>query len=190
MALSKALARIAALHLRSTPSKILVGVMLALSFSAIRMPVQSAPATEYQVKAVFLFNFAQFVEWPPGEGSAPLVIGVLGQDPFGGYLDQTVRGERVNGRPLIVQRYHRVEDIRSCHVLFISRSESDRLDQIISSLKYRRILTVCDSTSGRGVIIRLVTEQNKVKLRINVEAAKAANLTISSKLLRLAQLGA
>jgi hypothetical protein len=156
----------------------------------LALPVQSAPTPEYQVKAVFLFNFAQFVDWPPAafpDRQTPLVIGILGQDPFGSYLDETVRGERVNNRPLIVRRYRRVEEIQTCHVLFISRSESDRLDQILASLRYRKILTVTDgeNTGGSSVMIRFVTQQNKIRLKINPEAAKAANLTISSKLLRL-----
>jgi hypothetical protein len=119
-----------------------------------------------------LFNFAQFVDWPPTafpDRQTPLVIGILGQDPFGSYLDETVRGERVNNRPLIVRRYRRVEEIQTCHVLFISRSEADHLDQILASLKYRKILTVADGESpGRSsVMIRFVTQQNKIRLRIN-----------------------
>jgi hypothetical protein len=157
---------------------------------ALILPVQSAPAAEYQVKAVFLFNFAQFVEWPASafpQGQTSLVIGVLGQDPFGSYLDDTVRGERVNNRPLTVRRYRRLEEIQTCHVLFVSRSEVERMDQILASLKYRKILTVADAEgpAGARVMIRFVTQQNKIRLRINPEAARAANLTISSKLLRL-----
>jgi hypothetical protein len=154
------------------------------------LPVQSAPAAEYQVKAVFLFNFAQFVEWPASafaQSQTPLVIGVLGQDPFGSYLDDTVRGEKVNNRPLTVRRYRRLEEIQTCHVLFISGSEAERMDQILASLKYRKIITVADAEgpAGARVMIRFVTQQNKIRLRINPEAARAANLTISSKLLRL-----
>ena len=176
---------------RSTGLAGLGFLVCALLFSCgLVLPVQSAPAAEYQVKAVFLFNFAQFVEWPASafpESQTPLVIGVLGQDPFGSYLDETVRGERVNNHPLTVRRYRRVEEIQTCHVLFISRSEVDRLDQILASLKYRKILTVADveSASGSRVMIRFVTQQNKIRLRINPEAARVANLTISSKLLRL-----
>ena len=176
---------------RSTGLAGLGFLVCALLFSCgLVLPVQSAPAAEYQVKAVFLFNFAQFVEWPPSafpQSQTPLVIGVLGQDPFGAYLDETVRGERVNNRPLTVRRYRRVEEIQTCHVLFISRSEADRMDQILASLKYRKILTVADveSAAGSRVMIRFVTQQNKIRLRINPEAARAANLSISSKLLRL-----
>jgi hypothetical protein len=156
-------------------------------------PAQTAAAGEYQLKAVFLFNFAQFVEWPPQaftDPRTPLIIGVLGEDPFGAFLDDTVRDERVNNRPLAVQRYRRVEDIKSCHILFISRSETGRLEQIFAGLKGRSVLTVSDVVgfAQHGGMIRFVTEKNKIRLRINLEAAKAANLTISSKLLRPAEI--
>jgi hypothetical protein len=151
--------------------------------------VQAAQANEYQVKAAFLFNFAKFVEWPANAFSnttTPFVIGVLGHDPFGSYLDDIVRGERVNNRPLTVQRYRQVGEIKDCQILFISRSESDHIDQIISSLKYRKILVVTDANGGNsGVIIRFVNEGNRIRFKIDVQAAKAANLVISSKLLRL-----
>ena len=154
---------------------------------------QTGPSREYQVKAVFLFNFAQFVEWPPAAfagASSPLVIGILGGDPFGAYLDETVRDEKVNNRPLEIQRYRRVDEIKTCHVLFISRSETSRLEQILVSLKDRSILIVGDGDDfvQRGGMIRLATAQNKIRLIINVDAAKAANVTISSKLLRAAEL--
>jgi len=157
------------------------------------LPAQTATPAEYQIKAVFLFNFAQFVDWPSNafsEAQAPLVIGVLGEDPFDAYLDETVRGEKVNNRPVIVQRYQRVAEIKTCHVLFISRSEADRLEQILAALKGRSILTVgdFDGFARRGGMIRFVTEKNKIRLRIGLETAKAANMTISSKLLRPAEI--
>jgi len=153
---------------------------------------QGGPSPEYQVKAVFLFNLAQFAEWPPKafpDPGAPLIIGVLGDDPFGGYLDETLRGEKVNNRPLMLQRYRRASEVKTCHVLFISRSETDRLEQIFGVLRGRFTLTVGDTDDfiARGGMIRLVTERNKIRIRINLAAVKAANLTISSKLLRLAQ---
>jgi hypothetical protein len=159
------------------------------------LSAQPEPPGEYQLKAVFLFNFAQFVEWPPqafADAQTPLVIGVLGRDPFGAYLDETVRDEKVNGRSLTVQRYRRVEEIGACHILFISRSEADRLGQILASLKDRNILTVgdADGFTERGGMIRFVIENNKIRLRINLNAAKAARLTISSKLLRPAEIAA
>jgi len=170
----------------------LFGPALALLVSA----VVSAPAAafeEYQVKAVFLYNFVQFVEWPMEAFSgadSPVVIGVLGEDPFDGDLDALVRDERVNERPVLVRRYRRVEEVQDCHLLFISRSESDRIEQILASLRGRPILTVNDTEGGaqRGVMIRLVLVESKVRIRINLEAARAANLTLSSKLLRPAEI--
>jgi len=154
---------------------------------------QTGPSREYQVKAVFLFNFAQFVEWPPAAfagANSPIVIGVLGENPFGTYLDQTLRGEKVNNRPLEVQRYQRVDEIKTCHILFISPSETERYEQIFARLQGRSILAVGDTEgfAARGGMIRFLTEQNRIRLRVNVGAAKAADLTISSKLLRAAEI--
>jgi hypothetical protein len=168
-------------------------VLALLAWAGPEVSAQTTVSREYQVKAVFLFNFAQFVDWPPdafASPQAPLVIGVLGDDPFDGYLDETVRGEKVNNHPLVIQRYRWVEEIKSCHILFISQSASGRLEEILARLKSRNILTVSDAEdfARRGGMIRFVTENNKIRLRINVDAAKAAELTISSKLLRPARI--
>lgn len=165
----------------------------ALLFGGWELRAQAPTSKEYQVKAVFLYNFAQFVEWPPDsfpDAQTPLVIGVLGQDPFGAYLDEIVRGEKVNNRALVIERYRQVEDIKTCHVLFISRSELGRFEQILGSLKGRNILTVGDAEGFAlsGGMIRFVAENNKIRMRINLEAARAAKLTISSKLLRPAEI--
>jgi hypothetical protein len=172
------------------------GLGLALGAALLapsRAAAAGAPSPEYQIKAVFLFNFAQFVEWPASafaDEHAPLVIGVLGEDPFGAQLDDAVRGEVIGGRPLQVQRYHRVDEIGPCHILFISGSESGQLDRLMGRLKGRSLLTVGDveAFNRAGGMVRFVTENNKIRLRINVEAAKAVDLMISSKLLRPAMI--
>jgi len=154
--------------------------------------VQGQGFKEYELKAAFLYNFAQFVDWPPEAFPAadtPLVIGILGADPFGATLDQLIHNEVVKNRKLVARRYRRVEDVGTCHILFISASEAAHFEQILAVLKGKPILTVGDAGSFafRGGVIRLLTEKNKIRLRINMEAAKAANLTISSKLLRAAE---
>jgi len=152
---------------------------------------QAARIPDYQVKAVFLFNFAQFVSWPsPESADTPFVIGILGDDPFGSYLDETVRGEKVNNRSLIIQRYRHGTEPRNCHILFVSASERERTAQILSNLKGRSVLTVSDieGFAGLGGMVELFTERSKIRMRINLEAVKAANLKISSKLLRVAEL--
>jgi hypothetical protein len=156
-------------------------------------PAPPAGPTEYQIKAVFIFNFARFVEWPAtafADPRAPFVIGVLGEDPFGGALDEAAGGEKINGRDLVLRRFRRVEEIADCHILFISRSESKRFGEILAALGDRSVLTVSDADefATRGGMIRFVTERKRVRLRINPAAARAAHLELSSKLLRPAEL--
>src|SRR5271169_1231341 len=113
----------------------LFAVVALLSAHALGASTPGLESREYQIKAVFLFNFAQFVEWPHeafSNDESPLVIGVLGEDPFGPYLDETVRGEKVNKRPLVIRRFRKVEDIQECHVLIISRSESSHLGEVLA----------------------------------------------------------
>jgi hypothetical protein len=163
-----------------------------LAFMACKVQAQTV-SREYPLKAVFLLNFAQFTDWPTNAFDAPdspFVIGVLGDDPFGVVLDDAVRDEMVNGRKFIVERYHHVEDIKTCHILFISQSETRRLDKIVAELKGKPILTVSDidGSAYRGVCVRFITENNKIRLRINTDSLKEADLTMSSKLLRVAEI--
>jgi YfiR/HmsC-like len=149
--------------------------------------------TEYQVKAVFVYNFSRFVEWPPQAFTAPdepFVIGILGGDPFGARLDEAVRGEQIDQHPLLVRRFRNLGEVGDCRILYIDRSESAQLQQILAALDHRSTLTVSDldGASQRGVMIQFTTENNRIRLRINVESARAAGLTISSKLLRSADI--
>jgi hypothetical protein len=169
-------------------------VLLALFSAGVNETfAQAAAAREYQLKAVFLLNFAQFVDWPApafADAESPLVIGVLGDNPFDFHLEAAVRGEAAHGRPIVVNRYRRVEEVAVCHVLFISRSETSRLEQILAVLKGRPVLTVgeADAFARSGGMIRFVTDNNRIRLSINVAAARTAELTISSKLLRPAEI--
>lgn len=169
-------------------------LMAAVMFPGVVSGAQTGELTrEFQVKAAFLYNFVQFVEWPQHafeSAQSPVVIGVLGQDPFGEFLDELVRGETINGRPLAVKRFRRIDDVDACHVLFVSGSEGARVREIAANLRGRSVLTVCDweAFMREGGMVRFVTERNRVRLRINLDAAKAAGLTISSKLLRSAEL--
>jgi hypothetical protein len=148
---------------------------------------------EYDVKAVFCLNFAQFVEWPTEafpDSRTPITIGILGEDPFKRSIDTVVRNETVRNRPVVVQRYQQLGEIETCHILFISASEAQHLPKILQHMRGRPVLTVSeiDGFADRGGMIALYTSSQKVRLRINNKAARAANLTISSKLLRLADI--
>ena len=150
-------------------------------------------AGEYQIKAVFVYNFSHFVEWPAqafADPKSPFVIGIVGGDPFEGRLDEAVRGEQVDAHPLKVRRYRGLEDVADCRILFIDRAASPQLRQILAALEHRSTLTVSDldDASQRGVMIQLVMENKRIRLRINNDSARAAGLIISSQLLRPAQI--
>ena len=169
---------------------LLAGAGLAVSMQGLL--AADAP-TENQVQAVFLYNFSRFVEWPAQAFAAPndpFVIGILGSDPFGARLDEAVRNEQINGHPLTVRRFHSAAEVENCQILFIDRSEIARLGQILTALDHHNTLTVsqADGAAQRGVMIQFATENSRIRLRINVEAARASGLTISSKLLRPADI--
>jgi hypothetical protein len=152
-----------------------------------------AAPTDHHVKAVFMFNFAQFVEWPSRaftNESSPLVIGIVGEDPFGPILDQAVKDEVARGRKIIIHRFSPDENPADCQVLFISRSEADRVGALLQSLKGLPILTVSevDKFCEQGGMINFVRQDQNVRLEINRPATEAAGLKINARLLGLARL--
>ncbi len=174
-------------------SLFLRGMLLLFVLCLSARPAMGQDAASYRIKAVFLYNFAQFTTWPESafDGpKAPFVIGVLGKDPFGTALDATVKGEEIGGRPIEVRRYRTASEIKNCQILFISASEQDRINPIIDSLAKKPVLTVGETErfALNGGMIRFLAENNKIRFRINAEAAEKAGLTISSKLLRLAEI--
>ena len=134
---------------RTTRRKWLVGLAcLGLAGGWAAAAGNEAGMGEYQVKAAFLFNFTKFTDWPPSafaSATAPIVIGIVGEDPFGSTMDDVVRDEVVRERKLVVKRLRADEDLESCHVLFISRSEKERLPAVFNRLKGHPILSVGDS---------------------------------------------
>jgi YfiR/HmsC-like len=164
-------------------------LLMYSKFSPAQVPV----SREYQLKAIFLYNFSQFVTWPANSFSsdqAPMVIGIVGTDPFGSYLEEAIADEKVNGHPLTIERYSSTEEIGACQILFINLPDPTKREQAISAVAGKNILTVSDATDFlvRGGMIRFFTRQGKLKLEVNLETTKAANLEISSKLLRLVEI--
>lgn len=171
----------------------LFSFVMVVMVSCLQVQSQPICSREYQIKAAFLFNFTQFVEWPASAyptSTAPFIIGIIGDDPFGPYLDKVIQNEQVNGHPLAIQRYKCGEDIRWCHILFVNLPKPSQLEQLLPLLEDRSTLTVGDTPffARKGGMIRFFTDQNKTRFQINLETAKAAHLTISSKLLRLAEI--
>lgn len=166
------------------------GCMLAAS-----RPVVLAQAySEYEVKAAFLFKFTKFVEWPAPEDpeakkKEPFRIGILGDDPFGDALDNTVKDEAVLGRQIAVVRGQALDDLGPCELLFLSRSFAAEAKNVLDALKESHTLTVSDMDGflDKGGMIHLDLDGKRVLFRINDDAALAAHLKISSQLLQLAK---
>jgi hypothetical protein len=156
------------------------------------LPAQTA-SKEYQIKAAFLFNFAQFVEWPVTvltNADEPFAIGVLGEDPFGDALEQTVQGETINGHKIVVKRAQRLNDLANCQIIFISKSEKGRLKEIMTGIDSNAVLTVSeiDGFAADGGIINFYLDGNKVHFEINPAIARRAGLKVSSQLLSLGRI--
>jgi hypothetical protein len=150
-----------------------------------------ASAGEYQVKAAFLLNFANYVTWPDStleRGS--FTIGILGEDPFGSALD-AIRGKTVKGKMVVIRKYDDPEEALAADILFISASEQRALPRIVKILRDRPVLTVGDQSGfgSSGVMINLLLLRKRVGFEINLTAAKRAGIEISSQLLKLAQGG-
>jgi hypothetical protein len=166
----------------------LLGVLLCL----LAATAQAQSATEYQVKAAFLFNFARFVEWPadafPSADSA-LQICVLGQDPFGRDFEQVIVDKTVNGHRIEVAHPDGIPQARACQILFISASEKAHLPSILQGLKGASVLIVGDipGFATAGGIINFVLDDGRVRFEINLKAAELAHLKISARLLTVAK---
>jgi hypothetical protein len=169
---------------------------LALLFllPGISARAQHSPQlSEYHVKAAFLYKFALFVDWPPetfADNSVPYIFGILGTDPFGDLIEETLADKKLNNRPIVIKRYTDYKKIGKCHILFISNSENVRWKPIFQHLETAPILTVgeTDGFAAKGGIINFINEDHKIRFEINHATAQAHQLLLSSKLLRLAKI--
>jgi hypothetical protein len=146
---------------------------------------------EFQKKAEFISSFTRFVDWPArkfAQPDAPFVIGIYGTDNISAMLQESIQDRQIKGRPAVIKHLLNKEELRACHVLFISRSERDRLGPILGEVRRENVLTVgeCDNFLGKGGIINFVTVDGQVRFQISSDAANREKLNFSSKLLQLA----
>ena len=170
----------------------LLSLFLALAWSAVNGHAESASSLEYRVKAVFLLNFAKFTQWPSQafeNDRSPIVICILGEDPFGAVMEETIKGETVDGRKLKIKRCKEPAEVDGCQILFIKGMNQERMAQVLRKMEGSNVLTVGESGAflDAGGVIAFVMEQNKVRFEINETASERAGLKISSKLLSLAR---
>jgi len=178
-------------------------VAVLVLFAAPMAPqarADSAQSREYQIKAAFLYNFANFVDWPKEKvaDSNSITIGIIGNDPFGKAFEP-IKNKQIKGKKVVIKWFkgleelkkstEQIEAIRKCHLLFVCRSQKEQLTKIINLVKDHSVLTVGDMKAflESGGIINFLMEDKKVRFEFNITAAKRNKLTISSKLLRLAK---
>jgi hypothetical protein len=173
-------------------NKVVIVTLLGALLAGAAPGTPREELSEYQLKAAFLFNFAKFVEWPVEafrDANSPFVIGVLGENPFETDLEDTVKDKVINGHPFVIKQLKNLSELKTCHILFISKSERRRLPEIIANLGAAPVLTVSevDRFLQAGGMVNFILEGNKVRFEINDQPAKRAGLRISSKLLNLAR---
>ena len=151
--------------------------------------VAQRSADEEQIKAVFLFNFAKYVDWPdaPAGTSASIRICVPANPEFLALLQTTVKGEVVNGRPLTAMELDGLDAARECDILYVGNTATADAAAWSEAVRGRQILTVGDGALANGIVIAFVRDQNRVRFDINRQAASQQHLTISSRLLGLAR---
>jgi hypothetical protein len=175
--------------------------ILPILLGAIALNAQNTSGSaEYLIKAGFIYNFANLVQWPSSsfaQPDSPIVIVILGEDHFGTTLDRALDGKKVNARSFVIKRARSISELqrtlgpqKDCQILYVSSSEMPHLNDAIQMLKGVPVLTIGETPgfARNGGIINLILEDNKVRFEVNVAAAKEADLNISSRLLALARI--
>ena len=185
--------------------------LLLLSVTLLIIPCdaqnrsESDQSREYKIKAAFLYNFIKFVDWPNEKSSdqnEPIIIGIIGKDPFGDVFDPITK-KQIKGRYGLISRFEsleklkkssetdktKIESLRKCHLLFICSSEKEHMTDIINFVDKHGVLTVSEIPNmlKSGGMINFILEKNKISFEVNLTAAKDNNLKIRSQLLRLAK---
>ncbi len=149
---------------------------------------------EYAIKAAYLYQFGRYVEWPAqafANERAPLVIGVLGADPFGNLLEEISRTKRIENRPIVIRRFATAAEYSYSHILFVPASvDQGQKTRILQKLQGTPTLLVGEEPgfAERGGTINFFQEENKIRFEINTDVARQDQLKISSKLLSLAKI--
>ncbi|WP_353571033.1 YfiR family protein [Candidatus Albibeggiatoa sp. nov. BB20] len=160
-----------------------------LLFGTTYQVVQAKPPSEYQLKAAFLYNVARMVDWPKADRKKPLIVCLMGKDPFGDALN-SIKKKKVKKRPLEFMMNITLSDISQCNILFVTQAAQDLLTNILPNTENQHILTVGDvpEFAKQGGMVNLLKNGERVAIEINLKAVKASNIVISSRLLTLAKI--
>lgn len=184
--------RFSAVQLRSCLARVQCAYFICLLFPLALLAQRGHPS-QYDVEAVYLYQFGRFVQWPgqtPASPADSFPICVLGRDPFGATLESTIIGEKIGQMPLREDHIADASDAKHCRILFISDSEDEHLAAILDTLQKEPVLTVSETRDFalRGGMIQFVVVDNRVRFEINLATAQRAGLEVSSQLLKVASM--
>lgn len=181
------------LNMKKKKTRLYTG--LALLFMALVLTAPgvstSAPPTEYQIKAVFIYNMSRFIQWPEGsleDTDDQFTIYIIGEDRFGDAFDSLI-GKTVHDRKLVVRRIEPWEDVPvDCRILFVGVSDTQEMMRILDKIEGKALLTISDALdfAQSGGMVELLTIEDRLRFRINSEATNFSGLMVSSKLMSLA----
>lgn len=176
---------------RVTRRRLLVLAAFFLGFGPSLSVSHAAGPSEYEVKAALIYKFALFIEWPAdafADHKSPFIVATVGDDPFGGALEQAVQGKTFNGHPIVVKHFPNAAVLEHCHILYVGASEQGDLPQVLEKAG-NSTLTVGDSENftAQGGIFRFFREETRIRFEVNLGVAQRSRLRISSKLLKLAK---
>ncbi len=176
----------------STSRKILIIFLLGVySFTPTHL---SAQKSEYALKAAFIERFTRFVEWPEGsavnDSSKPFILAVIGENPFGSLLNQVNMKRHGKQKRIVIRYYSKIDDVKNCHLLFISSTMKNALPIILSAIDNKPILTISDTPgfAHKGVHINMYRDSQKIRFEINEKAVRKSGLRMSHLLLRMAKI--
>jgi len=174
---------------------------IVLTAAATSAHAQDTEASsEYLIKAGFIYNFANLVQWPStsfSQADSPIVIAILGEDHFGATLERVLQGKKIDGRPFLIKRFRSPSELvksvgkpKECQILYVSSSAMPHLSEAIQAVRGLPVLTIGEMPgfAKSGGMINLILEDNRVRFEVNVKAAKDADLNLSSRLLALARI--
>lgn len=166
-------------------------LLLMLPLPALALGQETVTASPNKVKAAFLRNFTHYVSWPAAafaDDRARWRICVLGNDPFGDILDQTLTGRVEQGRAFQTLRGATLTDMPNCQIVFIAYKDAAKRRAALAELKKSPVLTVSEAPEflQEGGIIQLQTAE-RVEMSINLDQARSASLVIQTKMLEVSR---
>ena len=165
-------------------------VLLCTASSSLAQSAAPQWASEYQLKAAFIYNVIPFIDWPENALGSEFIIGFAGEGPMSIALTRFFKDKRIASRPVEVRDVHTREELRGCDVLLMAYPDRSRTRESLLQLQGTSVLTIGDGENFAllGGVVALVPRENTFPLAVNLRAAERAHIKISSKLMAMTKL--